>query len=98
MSETEAHNFVAKWQRLLGSSKTGIEAETIRLMRRRSYTSVACCIGIALLTRLHPEPSAIELGLAVFYTLVCGFSVWMIMRLHNVRLALGQTNSANRSS
>jgi hypothetical protein len=102
MTETEAHAFVARWNRIIFPRRARTEIETIREVRWRLFlvmfftfllVSMFLCISIRI-----PQISGKMSIAGVFNFSLFVFSVWQILRLRQARRVLDQSQIVNQKS
>ncbi|HZF00971.1 MAG TPA: hypothetical protein VE344_03650 [Methylomirabilota bacterium] len=102
MTETQAHEFVARWNRIIFPRRVRTEAETIREVRRRLFivmffTFLLVFISLWISIRIPQIGSKMSLA-GIFNFLLFSFSIWQILRLRQARRVLDQSQTVNRES
>jgi hypothetical protein len=101
MTEAQAHQFVARWNRIIFPRRVRTEAETIREVRFRLlfFTSItflfAIGLGLFLIFSRQIFPVIVP---EILHFCLSIFGIWNIFLLRQARYILDQSQIANRKS
>jgi hypothetical protein len=102
MTETEAHAFVARWNRIILPRRMRTEYETIREVRQRLLIVMIgtfLLVSISLWISIRFPQIIGKMSIAgVFNFSLFAFSIWQILRLRQARRVLDQSQIVNPKS
>ena len=98
MTEAQAHQFVARWRRVLVLWKARTEAEAIRDLRWSFFGGMI--VSVCMFAGVAPEigKSEFALVLALIGILMFGVSLLFLLHLRQVCRSLDQSQIVNRKS
>ena len=91
MTNTQAHQFVARWRRILIPWFAKTETEALRDMERSCIGMLGGAVLIFVMTSTRIKESSFHLAIAILAGVLFLFSFAMVLRCRKARRALGQS-------
>jgi hypothetical protein len=102
MTEAQAQQFVARWNRMIFPRRVRTEIETIREVRRRLFLVMFftfLLVSMFLWISIRIPQIGGKMSIAVVFNFsIFAFSVWQTLRLRQARRILDQSQIVNQKS